>query len=110
MVFGIAMVGAVVMGVAAIRRRDFTSHSAWMTRAYAIGMGAGTQVFTHLPWSILVGEFTEGPRAVMMGAGWAINVIVAEWVIRRQSLRSLKNAMTYPSASLTSNPHSPASM
>ena len=110
LVFGGAMVGAVLLGIAAIRRRDFSTHGAWMTRAYAIGLGAGTQVFTHLPWSILVGEFTEGPRAVMMGAGWVINVIVAEWVIRRQSLRSVKKAMTYPSASLTSNPHSPSSI
>jgi uncharacterized membrane protein len=81
--FGSAMVGAVALGVHAILRRDFASHGAWMTRAYAIGMGAGTQVFTHLPWLILVGEPSEAPRAVMMGAGWVINVIVAELVIRR---------------------------
>jgi hypothetical protein len=29
------------------------------------------------------GKPGEGPRAVMMGAGWVINVIVAEWIIRK---------------------------
>lgn len=81
--FGTAMAVAVVMGVAAIRRRDFAAHGAWMTRAYAIGMGAGTQVLTHLPWFVLVGAPSEGPHAVMMAAGWMINVVVAERVIRR---------------------------
>ena len=55
-----------------------------MTRAYPIGLGAGTQVLTHLPWFILVGGTPgELPRAVMMGAGWVINVVVAEWNIRK---------------------------
>ena len=71
-----------------IRRRDFTSHGAWMTRAYAIGLGAGTQVLTHIPWFVLAGTRPgELPRAVMMGAGWAINVVVAEWIIRRGRAR-----------------------
>jgi uncharacterized membrane protein len=56
----------------------------WMTRAYAVALGAGTQVFTHIPWFILVGALTVGPRAVMMGAAWVINVAVAEWVISRR--------------------------
>jgi hypothetical protein len=55
-----------------------------MLRGYAIGMGAGTQVLTHLPWFILAeGRPGEGPRAIMMTAGWVINVAIAEWVIRR---------------------------
>ena len=56
-----------------------------MTRAYAIGLGAGTQVLTHLPWFIFAtGKPGEGPRAVMMGAGWLINILFAEWIIRRR--------------------------
>lgn len=85
LVFGSAMLVSMVLGLYAIRSRDFASHGAWMTRAYAIGLGAGTQVLTHLPWFLLVdAKPGETPRAVMMGAGWVINVIVAEWVIRRQ--------------------------
>ncbi|MEO0561544.1 MAG: hypothetical protein AAF125_05500, partial [Chloroflexota bacterium] len=52
-------------------------------RAYALAMGAGTQVFTHMPWFILHGTATpdELSRAIMMGAGWLINIVIAEWVI-----------------------------
>ena len=87
LVFGSAMAVSLVLAVAAIRRRDFISHGAWMTRAYAIGLGAGTQVFTNLPWAILIGKPGESSRAFLMGAGWVINVIVAEWTIRRRTTR-----------------------
>jgi uncharacterized membrane protein len=85
LVFGSAMLLSIILGVDAIRRRNFVSHGEWMIRAYAIGLGAGTQVLTHLPWFVFVdskpGEF---PRAVMMGAGWIINVVVAEWIVRKR--------------------------
>jgi hypothetical protein len=58
-----------------------------MMRAYAIGLGAGTQVLTHLPWFILFGKPGESSRAVLMAAGWVINLAVAEWVIRRRPAR-----------------------
>lgn len=88
LIFGTAMVVSICLGLYAIRRRDFTSHGEWMTRAYAIGLGAGTQVFTHLPWFILSdGKPGELPRSVMMGAGWVVNVIVAEWIIRNRVAR-----------------------
>jgi uncharacterized membrane protein len=97
LVFGTAMVASIVLAVNAIRRRDFASHGRWMTRAYAIGLGAGTQVLTHLPWFILVGgKPGELPRGVMMGAGWVINVAVAEWIIRK------------PRGSITHRPGGPA--
>ena len=83
LVFGTAMVLSIVLGLHAIKRRDFASHGVWMIRAYAIGLGAGTQVLTHLPWFLLADERPgELPRAVMMGAGWVLNVVVAEWIIR----------------------------
>ena len=80
---GSAMVVFILLAIVAIGRRDFTRHGAWMIRAYALGQGAGTQVLTHLPWFILVGAPGVTSRAVMMGAGWVINAIVAEWAIRR---------------------------
>ncbi|MFI7449333.1 DUF2306 domain-containing protein [Nonomuraea sp. NPDC049714] len=85
LVFGTAMVVAIVLGFAAIRRRDFARHRAWMIRGYAIGMGAGTQAFTHVPLFALDGTPGELPRAVAMAAGWVINLAVAEWIIRRSS-------------------------
>src|SRR5437588_11436727 len=77
------MAASMVLGVDAVRRRDVKAHGAWMIRGYAIGMGAGTQVLTHLPWFILVGKPGESARTVLMGAGWMVNVIVAELIIRR---------------------------
>jgi uncharacterized membrane protein len=86
---GSAMLAFIVLGVNAIRRREFASHGDWMTRAYAIALGAGTQVLTHIPWFVLVGgKPGELPRAMMMGAGWAINIVVAEWIIRRPLRRT----------------------
>src|SRR5690606_28260230 len=63
------------------------THGEWMIRAYALGMGAGTQVLTHLPWFILVGRPTELSRTILMGGAWAINAAVAEWIIRRAAAR-----------------------
>ena len=87
LVFGTAMAVSIVLGVVAVLRSDFAAHGAWMTRAYAIGLGAGTQVLTHLPWFTLVGKPGESARTVLMGAGWVINVVVAEWIIRKGKLR-----------------------
>jgi hypothetical protein len=88
LVFGSAMIMSIVLAIQAIRRRDFTSHGAWMMRGYAIGLGAGTQVLTHLPWFMLVdGKPGELPRAFMMGAGWVINIVVVELIIRKRRAR-----------------------
>lgn len=84
LVFGAGMVVAMALGVAAIMRRDVVRHRAWMLRAYAIGLGAGTQAVTQLPWILLMGPPSELPRACMMAAAWALNLAVAEWIIRRQ--------------------------
>jgi uncharacterized membrane protein YozB (DUF420 family) len=84
LLFGSAMVVAIILGVAAIRRRDVAGHRAWMLRGYAIGLGAATQMLT-----LLVGELVLGPpgelgRALLMGAGWVINLAVAERAIRKR--------------------------
>src|ERR671939_284911 len=90
LVVGSGMLASMVLAVLAIRRRDFTSHGAWMTRGYAIALGAGTQVFTMLPWVVIfgpIGAVDELPRTVLMTAGWVINLAVAEYVIRRRGQR-----------------------
>ena len=87
LIIGSAMLASIVLAVYAIRRRDFASHGAWMTRAYAIALGAGTQVFTILPWVLVfgsIGAADELPRTALMTAGWVINLAVAEYVIRRR--------------------------
>lgn len=82
--FGSAMALCLLRGLEAIRRRAFVEHGAWMLRGYAIGMGAGTQVLTFIPWLLLVGPTHPLSRAVLMGAGWGINLVAAEWIIRRR--------------------------
>ena len=90
------MLAAMLQGVDAIRRRDFAAHGRWMLRAYAIGMGAATQVLTHLPWFLLVGRPGEAARGVLMGAGWMINVAIAEWIVRRGRPRGTAPAFVVP--------------
>jgi hypothetical protein len=92
LLFGSAMVGSLVLGVVAIRRRDFVGHGAWMMRGYAIGLGAGTQVVTLLAGELIAGQPSEFSRALLMGAAWAINLAVAEWIIRQQPARPARPA------------------
>lgn len=91
--FGTAMAAGIVVAFIAIRRGDVVTHSAWMTRAYAIGLGAGTQVFTFLPWTLALGAPGEAMHAVLMGAGWVINLAVAEVVIRRRTRYAASDAL-----------------
>jgi uncharacterized membrane protein len=84
LVFAPAMVGSLLLGVAAIRRRDILAHRAWMMRAYAIALGAGTQAFTE---GVGGAVFGHSPLALdaSRGAAWVINLAVAEWAVRRPS-------------------------
>lgn len=91
LIFGAGMAVSLALGVTTILRGNIAAHRAWMLRGYAIGMGAGTQVFTHLPWFILVGQPTETPRAVLMISAWLINLAVAEWLIRSTLPRPARN-------------------
>jgi hypothetical protein len=80
--FASAMAGSIVLGFTAIRRRDIPAHRAWMIRAYALGLGAGTQVFTIGIGAALFGT-GEVRGDLAKGAAWVINLAVAELVIRR---------------------------
>ncbi len=81
-----AMAAFLVLGVTAIRRRDVAAHRAWMIRAYALGLGAGTQVFTDGFGSALLGS-GEVRGDLLKTVAWAINLGVAEWAIRRPARR-----------------------
>lgn len=82
---GAAMVLSLVLALSTIRKRDIQSHLRWMTRAFALGIGAGTQVFTHIPWYLFPDMQGELARTVCMAAGWAINICVAEWALFRMT-------------------------
>jgi uncharacterized membrane protein len=87
LLLGSAMVASIVLGFTAIRRRDVRRHRAWMMRGYALGLGAGTQVLTLAAGELIAGPPSELGRALLMGAAWAINLLVAEWAIRRRLAR-----------------------
>lgn len=84
LVVGGVMAGAIVAGFAAIRRRDVRTHRAWMIRAYALAMGAGTQAFTHGFYTAFAGTPDADARAWCMFAGWFVNIVVAELSIKRR--------------------------
>lgn len=85
LIAGGAMTCFICLGLAAIRKRDFHYHRAWMMRSYALALGAGTQVFTHIPWFLFPSIQSELARTICMGAAWVINAMVAEWVISRKN-------------------------
>ncbi|MBC7550469.1 MAG: DUF2306 domain-containing protein [Cellulomonas sp.] len=84
--FGSAMAASILVAFAAVRGGDVTRHRAWMTRAYALALGAGTQTFT-----LGLGHALFGTSALTtdlsLGAAWALNLAIAERVIRRTSSR-----------------------
>jgi uncharacterized membrane protein len=88
LVLGSAMVVSIVLGLITIRRGEVQRHRAWMARGYALGLGAGTQVLTLAVGELLAGPPSEVGRALLMGAAWVINLLVAEWAIRRRATRA----------------------
>jgi uncharacterized membrane protein len=80
---GLGMALCVLIGFTAVRRQDITRHRQWMMRAYALGLGAATQVFTLGFGEAIFGK-TALNVALLNGAGWIINLAVAEWAIRRK--------------------------
>lgn len=85
-IIGAAMATAIVLGWRSIVRRDVARHEAWMIRAYALGQGAGTQVLVTLPWIVVFGEAVGPTRDLLLTLAWVINVVVAEWIIRRRTM------------------------
>jgi uncharacterized membrane protein len=88
LIFGSAMAACLLLGITAVRRRNIAAHRAWMIRAYAIGLAAGTQVFTigivgaSVGTGVLAGDLARG-------AAWLINLTVAEAAIRYPARRRI---------------------
>ena len=89
LVFAAAMAVFLVEAVIAIRRRDFTAHGAWMTRAYALAVTGGTQAVVSIVWSIPFGEPAAAGETWVVAAGFVINAVVAEVLIRRRAARRM---------------------
>ena len=88
-----AMGASIVLGFTAIRRRDIAAHRAWMVRAYALAVGAGTQALTQGIGEAFFGT-SDLSTAISISSGWLINATVAEWVIRRPGARRAGRAGT----------------
>jgi hypothetical protein len=103
LVFGSAMVVSIVLGLTEIRRRNVNRHRAWMTRGYAIGLGAATQMLTLIAGELAFGPPTELSHDILMGAGWMINLAIAEWILRKRPARAAKSPIFEHSPALTSS-------
>ena len=88
---GSATAASLVLGFTAIRRRDLTAHRAWMIRAYALAVGAGTQTVTEAIGEALLGV-NDTSKLVGSTAGWVVNIALAEWIIRRPASRGVRRA------------------
>jgi hypothetical protein len=85
-VFGLALLVALGLAMAAIHARDIPHHRDWVIRAYAIGMGSGTIALVFFPIYIITGKPPVGPVFDVVFIGWwALNIAFAEWVIQRIS-------------------------
>ncbi len=83
-VLSLAMCGFIVWAVIFIRSRNVRAHGSAMIRAYAIAQGASTQAFLGIGWMIVVGAEPQGLlRDVIMILAWGLNVLVAEYLIRK---------------------------
>jgi hypothetical protein len=76
-----------------------------MTRDYAIGLGAATQMLTLMVAEIVAGPPSELTHDSLMALSWVINLAVAEWAIRKRRTprgRTTKRPTTHATASLSS--------
>jgi uncharacterized membrane protein len=83
LVVATAMASFICLGFAAIKHQDIRQHRAWMIRAYALAIAAGTQPLTLAPIVLFPGLYGELGFTLGLTAGWIINLAFAEWLIRR---------------------------
>lgn len=87
LVFASAMLVFLALGTAAVIRRAFVMHGDWMARAYAIGVGNGTQSLVVILWTVPLGEVDAWGETWLVATGTLITVLVAELLIRRRAAR-----------------------
>jgi uncharacterized membrane protein len=86
-VFGLALIAALVQGVAAARARDFLRHRAWMIRAYAIGIGSATIAPVMIPIYLIRGAPPVGLATDIVVVGvWLCTIALGEWVVHRLAI------------------------
>ena len=83
-VFGPLWTLFLVLGICAIRRRDFAGHRDWMIRAFAVAMPAGTLIVFILPLYLILGEVSEVLDESVQSGAWVVHLSIAEYLIRRK--------------------------
>lgn len=84
--FGLVLLVALALAMAAIRDRDIQRHRAWMIRSYAVGMGLGVVGLVFFPIYLVTGEPPTGLGADMLFvASWLVSILMGEVVILRLS-------------------------
>ena len=84
--FGLWLLVALAMAMAAIWKRDVLRHRAWMIRAYAVGIGLGSVALVFIPIYIFTGQPPVGPTSdIIFVVTWALNIAFAEVIIRHAS-------------------------
>ncbi len=84
--FGLGLLIALALAMAAIRDRDFLRHRAWAIRAYAIGMGLGAAALVFFPIYIITGQAPNGLVSdILFVTSWVLAIALAEAVIRYSS-------------------------
>jgi len=85
--FGLALVGALLIALRAILKRDINRHRAWMMRAYAIAI---TPAVMRVLFGGLFVSFGEGFMdylPILIWVTFLFNIAIAEFILRRQRLR-----------------------
>ena len=90
--FASGMAASIILGFNAIRRGKVARHRAWMARAYALALGAGTQTLTLGVGNAVFGH-SDLTTALMLGAGWGINLAIVEYILRART-QAKKRALT----------------
>jgi uncharacterized membrane protein len=81
-VFGLALIGALGLGVRFAVLGNRAAHRDWMIRAYVIGMGGATVGLVMLPIHLLTGEPVTGLVSDLVFIGWwCVTIGLGEGVI-----------------------------
>lgn len=81
--FSLAMLVALVLAWRAAVQRRIDLHRAWVIRAYAIGLALSTTRLYFIPAYLIYGNPSQFEAATVTWAGFCINCVVAEWIVRR---------------------------
>jgi uncharacterized membrane protein len=81
-------IGFTALALYSAIKKDFVSHRSFMIRSFALTLSA----VTLRCWKVLFANFTDLPPMdryrIIAWLGWTLNLIVAEWLIRKQIKRN----------------------